>query len=98
MKRIAHDFVSGGQVAPLVAVVSASGKDLTSPVYAGQAKAAFARLAAASPGSRLASYATTSDRAFLSQDRHTEFALVFPQPPAQGDSLSSSAISAVRSA
>ena len=32
------------------------------------------------PGSRLASYASTGDSAFLSKDGRTTFALIYPQP------------------
>ena len=95
--RIAHEFGSGGQVAPVVGVVSATGRDLTSPRYAREAQAAFARLARSQPGSRLGSYATTGDPAFLSADRHTEYALVFPRPD-RGGQLSAGAIDAARRA
>jgi putative drug exporter of the RND superfamily len=95
--RIAHQFGSGGQVAPLVGVVRAPGGDLASPRYAAEARLAFARLAAAEPGSRLASYATTGDGALLSSDRHTEYALVFAAPDRSGQ-LSASALDAARQA
>jgi RND superfamily putative drug exporter len=93
--RIAHEFGSGGQLAPLVGVVDAPGRDLASPRYAVEARLAFERLAAAESGSRLASYATTGDGAFLSSDHHTEYALVFPAPGRSGE-LSTSALAAAR--
>src|SRR5262249_55879062 len=96
-ERIAHEFGSGGQVAPLVAVVKAPGKDLASASHAREAQAAFARLRAAEPGSRLASYPSTGDAGFLSADRHTEYALVFPAPTG-GDQLRAEAIDAGRRA
>jgi hypothetical protein len=77
--RIAHEFGAGGQTAPLVGVISSSHQDLASPRAARQAQTAFARMSAAEPGSRLASYETTGDRSFLSPDHHAEFALVFPR-------------------
>jgi RND superfamily putative drug exporter len=95
--QIVREFGSGGRIAPLVGVVSAPGKNLAEPLYAHQAQAAFARLAAAEPGSRFASYETTGDTAFLSADRHTEFALVFPRPGQSGN-LSASALAAARRA
>jgi putative drug exporter of the RND superfamily len=95
--RIAYEFGSGGQVAPVVGVVAAPGRDLASPRYAGEARAAFARLAGAEPGSRLASYATTGDAAFLSSDHHTEYALVFPVPDRSGQ-LSTAALDTARRA
>jgi putative drug exporter of the RND superfamily len=95
--RIAHQFGSGGQVAPLVPVLTAPGRDLSSRVLARQAQAAFVRVAAAEPASRLASYVTTGDRAFLSGDHHTEYALVFPAPGVRGQ-LDARALAAARSA
>jgi putative drug exporter of the RND superfamily len=76
--EIAHRFGSGGQIAPLVPVVTVPRGDLAGGALGRRAQAAFARVAAAEPGSRLASYATTGDRTFLSPDHHTEYALVFP--------------------
>ena len=39
-----------------------------------------ARWRNALPGSRIASYASTGDRTFVSKDGRTTFALVYPQP------------------
>ncbi len=75
---IAHRFGSGGQAAPLVPVVSVAQGDLARPALARKVQVAFARVASAESGSRLASYGTTGDRVFLSADHHTEYALVFP--------------------
>ena len=41
-------------------------------------RALDARIAAAAPGSRIASYASTGDRAFVSADGRTTFVLVYP--------------------
>ncbi len=95
--EIAHRFGSGGQVAPLVPVVTISGGDLSRPALARQAQAAFTRVANAEPGSRLASYATTGDRAFLAADHRTEYALVFPAPGRSGQ-LDPALIAAARRA
>ncbi len=95
--EIAHRFGSGGEVAPLVPVVTVSGGDLSRPAAARQAQAAFTRVASAEPGSRLASYATTGDRAFLSADHRTEYALVFPAP-GRGGQLDPHLIAAARQA
>ncbi len=95
--EIAHRVGSGGQVAPLVPVITVSGGDLSRPALSRQALAAFARVASAEPGSRLASYATTGDRAFLSTDHHTQYALVFPAP-GRGGQLDPRLIAAARQA
>jgi RND superfamily putative drug exporter len=95
--QIARQFGTGGQVAAVVGVITAPGRDLRIPPYAGEVRSAFVRLAAALPGSRLASDATTGDQAFLSADHHTEYALVFPRPDRSGQ-LSTGAIDAARRA
>jgi RND superfamily putative drug exporter len=81
-----------------VGVISAPGRDLASPRAARRAQAVFARMSAAEPNSRLASYATTGDRSFLSADDHTEFALVFPPSYAAAGQLSSHQVAEVRRA
>ena len=96
--RIAHEFGAGGQTAPLVGVVTAPGENLAAPAHARAAQAVFARMAASAPGSRLASYDTTGDPAFLSPDRHTEFALVFPPAHGGGGELTAAQVAAVRRA
>ncbi len=73
--RIGHEFGTGGS--PLVPVISVSRGDLRQPALARQVSAAFARVAASEPGSRVASYANTQDAAFISPDHHTEYALIF---------------------
>jgi RND superfamily putative drug exporter len=72
---------TGGDTAPLVPVVTLpEGESVDSP----RVKADLARvdedLEQALPGSRVASYASTGDRAFVSDDGRTTFALVYPQP------------------
>jgi putative drug exporter of the RND superfamily len=72
---------TGGDTAPLVPVVTLpEGESVDSP----RVKADLARvdedLKQALPGSRVASYASTGDRAFVSDDGRTTFALVYPQP------------------
>ncbi len=94
--RIANEFGSGGNVPPLVGVISAPHQNLATPTHSREVQRVFARMAAAEPGSRLASYATTHDTAFLSSDRHTEFALIFPN--ARHGQVSDGQIAAARSA
>ena len=93
--RIAHEFGAGGTTAPLVGVISAP---RAAPAVSRRAQSVFAAMAAAEPGSRLASYATTGDRAFVSSDRHTEFALLFPPSAAVGGQLSARQVAVVRRA
>jgi putative drug exporter of the RND superfamily len=72
---------TGGDTSPLLPVVTLPrGQSVDSP----QVKSDLARLdqtlAKALPGSRVASYASTGDRAFVSDDGHTTFAIVYPRP------------------
>jgi RND superfamily putative drug exporter len=75
--RVAAIYGNGGDVAPLVPVVTLpKGTTVDSPGVAGQLDAALAKVKAALPNARLASYASTRDRAFVSHDGRTTFALV----------------------
>jgi RND superfamily putative drug exporter len=72
---------TGGRSTPLLPVVTVPrGEDVTA------ARADLAkldeRLHSALPGARIASYASTGDRAFVSEDGRTTFALVYPRPDA----------------
>src|SRR4051812_4683815 len=70
---------TGGETPPLVPVVTLpAGRTVTSPGVRAQLAAADARLRRAVPGGRLASYASTGDRAFVSRDGRTVFAVVYP--------------------
>jgi len=62
-----------GEQAPLVAVFQSSG-DTTKQNLA----PAIAKAAAVNPGSRVSSYFDTHDNAFVSRDRHTTFAEIYP--------------------
>src|ERR671910_1546861 len=73
----------GGDVSPLVPVVTLpQGTTVDSPGVGDQLEAALARVEAALPEARTASYASTGDRAFVSDDGRTTFALVYI--PAKG--------------
>ncbi|MGZ6694452.1 MAG: MMPL family transporter, partial [Solirubrobacteraceae bacterium] len=75
--RIAKTYGNGGDVAPLVPVVSLpAGRTVDSPGVSAQLATAMARIRAAIPHSRVASYASTHDRGFVSDDGRTTFALV----------------------
>ncbi len=72
---------TGGRSTPLLPVVTVPpGRSATA------ARADLVRLDAslrrALPGARIASYASTGDRAFVSNDGRTTFALVYPRPDA----------------
>ncbi len=76
-------YGNGGDVAPIVPVVKLPpGKTVDSPGVSRQLDAALAKVEAALPGAMTASYASTRDRAFASEDGRTTFALVYI--PARG--------------
>src|SRR4051794_33205516 len=72
---------TGGDAAPLVPVVTLPrGETVDSPGVRGDLRRLDARLDRALPGSRLASFASTGDRAFVSDDGRTTFAVLYPRP------------------
>jgi putative drug exporter of the RND superfamily len=72
---------TGGDTAPLVPVVTLpAGESVNSARVKGDLAKVDRRLERALPNSRLASYASTGDRAFVSDDGRTTFALIYPQP------------------
>jgi putative drug exporter of the RND superfamily len=75
-------------VRPPNVVVFHSHGDITK---SGAVKAAMARAAAANPGSLAASYFTTGNLAFVSQDRHTTFQTILPPGQAKFDTKSGAA-------
>ena len=76
--QIVETYGNGGDAAPLVPVVSLpEGKTVDSPGIRADLAAALQRIEAAVPGSRVASYASTHDRTFVSRDGGTTFALVY---------------------
>jgi RND superfamily putative drug exporter len=92
-------FGNGGDGAPLVAVVTLpAGSGVGSPqVRAGLARVGC-RIAAAVPHVRLASYATTGDRAFVSRDGRTTFVVAYPPPTPGAFGQNAQAVSAARAA
>jgi RND superfamily putative drug exporter len=76
-----HFHGTGGDTAPIVPVVTVpDGKTVTSPGIQAQLQQVDKRLERALPGARIASYASTGDRTFVSPDGRTTFAIVYPQP------------------
>ena len=70
---------TGGEAMPLLPVVSLpAGKTVESPGVRADLAKVDATLERALPGARVASYPSTGDRAFVSRDGHTVYALVYP--------------------
>jgi RND superfamily putative drug exporter len=77
VQRLYH---SNGNVEPLVPVVTLPpGTTVDSPGVAAQFQAAVAHVAGALPTQRTADYFSTHNRAFVSADGRTTFALVYPR-------------------
>jgi RND superfamily putative drug exporter len=76
-----HYRGTGGQTVPLVPVVTLpQGKTVDSPDVRADLARLDRRLEDALPQSRLASYASSRDRTFVSDDGRTTFAVIYPQP------------------
>ena len=56
------------------------GETVDSPAVKATSTGVETRLEQALPDARIASYASTGDKAFVSEDGHTTFAVVYPQP------------------
>ncbi len=77
-EEILRIYGNGGQLPPLVPVVTLpEGTTVDSPGVRDELAAIDERIAAAAPTTRVASYAATGDRAFVSADGRTTFGLVF---------------------
>ncbi|HEY8001220.1 MAG: MMPL family transporter [Vicinamibacteria bacterium] len=79
---IAENYAgTGGDSSPLIPVVTLpEGETVNSPRVRDQLGAIDADLAKALPNARIASYASTGDDAFVSDDGRTVFAVVYPTP------------------
>jgi RND superfamily putative drug exporter len=76
-KAIARTFHGGGNSAPLVTVVALKSRATSErPQLLGLEQ----RVRKALPGSRVAGYGSTGDKAFLSKDGQTAFAIAYPPP------------------
>ena len=72
---------TGGDTAPLVPVTTLpQGQTVNSPGVRGDLEQIDAKLHEALPGARIASYSSTGNDAFVSDDGRTTFALVYPTP------------------
>jgi RND superfamily putative drug exporter len=82
-QELGEIYGNGGDVAPIVPVVKLPpGQTVDSPGVSGELDAALAKVEAALPEAMTASYASTRDRAFVSDDGRTTFAFVYI--PAKG--------------
>jgi putative drug exporter of the RND superfamily len=80
--RILETYGNGGTSTPIVPVLTLpEGKTVDSPGVRQELARAFARLQRRVPTVRIASYASTGDRGFVSADGRTTYALVFSPPP-----------------
>ncbi|MBO9534325.1 MAG: MMPL family transporter [Solirubrobacteraceae bacterium] len=78
-ERIVDRFESGGATQPLVAVVTLPpGKQATTPDVRADLRALEQDLAHAVPGARIASFGSTSEPAYVSDDGRTTFAVLHP--------------------
>jgi putative drug exporter of the RND superfamily len=72
---------TGGDTSPLLPVVTIpDGQSVDSPQVKRDLTKLDDTLAKTLPGSRVASYASTGNKAFVSDDGHTTFAIVYPKP------------------
>jgi RND superfamily putative drug exporter len=72
---------TGGNTAPLIPVVTLpEGESVESPAVKADLAEIDSALAEALPKARIASYASTGNDAFVSDDGSTVFAVVYPQP------------------
>jgi RND superfamily putative drug exporter len=73
-----------GRTPLLPVVVLPEGQTVSSPEVRADLRRLDVRLERALPGARIASYASTGDRTFVSNDGRTVFALVYPRPDPDG--------------
>src|ERR1700752_1860591 len=79
--RIASQYGNGGDQTPYVPVLTvAPGQQVTEPAVPAQTGKGFAAIARPVPNARIADYATTHNKAFLTRDGRSTFALVYTAP------------------
>ncbi|HEX6461565.1 MAG TPA: MMPL family transporter [Thermoleophilaceae bacterium] len=84
--QIARTYGNGGNSAPLVPVATLpAGTSVDSSAVRAGLRQVEARIKRAVPGARVASYASTGDRGFVSRDGRTTFAIAYP--PISGGSF-----------
>jgi putative drug exporter of the RND superfamily len=103
-QQIEDLFQSGGESSPLVAVAELpEGKTIDDPGVRGDLRALERELGTALPGARIASYGSTGERGYVSDDGRTTFAIAHPRidPEASGPDageISSETVDAARAA
>jgi RND superfamily putative drug exporter len=96
---ITRMFGNGGDGAPLVAVVTLpAGANVGSAQVRSGLADVGSRIAGAVPHSRIASYASTGNRAFVSRDGRTTFVVAYPPPTPGSFGQNAQAVSAARAA
>ncbi len=79
--QIVGTYGNGGSQAPVVPVLTVpAGQRISDPGVAARTGRIFAAVAAAVPHARVADYATTHNRAFITKDGRSTFALVYTPP------------------
>ena len=82
-QTIERTYGNGNHYPVLAVVTLPRGTTVDSPGVRAQLNAALGRVSAALPGSRIVSYASTGNHAFVSHDGRTTFALIYPVRDAQ---------------
>src|SRR3954451_24590674 len=81
-QQIKATYGTGGENLPLLPVVALpAGKTVNAPGVKAQLAVIDRRAEQAIPGARVASFASTGDRAFVSKDGRTAFSVVYARPP-----------------
>src|SRR3954467_3696147 len=81
-QQIKATYGTGGENLPLLPVVALpAGKTVDSPGVKAQLAVIDRRAEQAIPGARVASFASTGDRAFVSKDGRTAFGVIYARPP-----------------
>ncbi|HEX9063522.1 MAG TPA: MMPL family transporter [Streptosporangiaceae bacterium] len=79
--QIVRDYGNGGTQTPYIPVLTVpAGESVTSTAVAAETGRIFAAVAAAVPHARIADYATTGSRAFVTKDGRSTFALIYTPP------------------
>lgn len=79
--QILRLYGNGGNQAPYIPVITLpAGQKVTSPAAAARTRAVFDAVRAAVPGVRIADYATTHNRVFVTRDGRSTYALIYVAP------------------
>jgi putative drug exporter of the RND superfamily len=83
--QIATEYGNGGSQTPYVAVLTvAPGEKVTDPAVAAETGRVFGAIRQSARSVRIADFATTGNRAFVTTDDRTTFALVYTPAPSDG--------------